>query len=118
MVRHGCVSGKRDNFLENDDATSFRGDRGALPNRPEGDVDRGAPAPGKQSGWGPAPDGTAPLPRRGQRGAVEDLLRKQFLLAPRLRCLWSHPAGLLPGGWPIDTKQFPQIQEYQFSVNA
>jgi hypothetical protein len=56
-----------------------------------------SPPPGPQSGRGPAPGGTAPPPRRGQRG-VEDLLRKQFLLAPRLRCLWSHPAGLRARG--------------------
>ena len=58
------------------------------------------PPPGEQSGWGPAPDGTALPLRRGRRKAIEDLLRKQFLSAPRLRCLWSHPAGLLPRGLP------------------
>jgi hypothetical protein len=35
-------------------------------------------------------------------GANEGISRtcfaRQFLLAPKLRCLWSHPAGLLAGG--------------------
>jgi hypothetical protein len=40
------------------------------------------------------------LPRflAGANGKAMDLLRRQSLLAPRLRCLWSPPAGLLPRG--------------------
>ena len=55
-------------------------------------------------------------------GANEGILRicfaKQFLLAPKLRCLWSHPAGLLPGGYRKRQRTFTQIQEYEFNVSS
>ena len=48
-------------------------------------------------------------------GANEGILRtcfaRQFLLAPKLRCLWSHPAGLLPGGYRKKQRTLTQIQE-------
>ena len=53
-------------------------------------------------------------------GANEGILRtcfaRQFLLAPKLRCLWSHPAGLLPGGYRKRQTTFTQIQEHEFNV--
>ena len=53
-------------------------------------------------------------------GANEGILRtcfaRQFLLAPKLRCLWSHPAGLLPGGYRKKQRSLTQIQEYEFNV--
>ena len=55
-------------------------------------------------------------------GANEGILRtcfaRQFLLAPKLRCLWSHPAGLLPGGYRKRQTTFTQIQEYEFNVSS
>ncbi len=55
-------------------------------------------------------------------GANEGLLRtcfaRQFLLAPKLRCLWSHPAGLLPGGYRKRQGTLTQIQEYEFNVSS
>ncbi len=65
---------------------------------PEATRSVASPPPVNQSRWGPTPDGTAPHPHRGRRKTIEDLLRKQFLSVPRLRCLWSSPAGLLPRG--------------------
>lgn len=54
-------------------------------------------------------------------GANEGILRtcfaRQFLLAPKLRCLWSHPAGLLPGGYRKRQRTLTQIQEYEFNVS-
>ena len=55
-------------------------------------------------------------------GANEGILRtcfaRQFLLAPKLRCLWSHPAGLHPGGYRKRHRTFTQIQEYEFNVSS
>jgi hypothetical protein len=53
-------------------------------------------------------------------GANEGILRtcfaRQFLLAPQLRCLWSHPAGLLAGGYRKSQRTFTQNQEYELNV--
>ncbi|KKL93909.1 hypothetical protein LCGC14_1870010 [marine sediment metagenome] len=69
------------------------------PDRPAvASVKRGVAAPGGAIPLGPGSRRHCPDPCRGRQKVMADLLRKQFLSAPRLRCLWSHPAGLLPRG--------------------
>ncbi len=77
-----------------------------------------SPPPGSNPAGARLPTALRKLPRRGQRRELEDLLRKQFLLAPKLWCLWSHPAGLLPVGSSIESREFTQIQEHEFDVHV
>jgi hypothetical protein len=58
-----------------------------------------SPPPGSNPAGARLP---AALPRilaGANQGILRTCFARQFLLAPKLRCLWSPPAGLLPGSY-------------------
>jgi hypothetical protein len=75
-----------------------------------------SPPPGSNTAGGRRP----PALPQNHAGATEAMLKtcfaRQFLLAPKLRCLWSHPAGLHPGGYRKHYRRFTLIQEHEFNV--
>jgi hypothetical protein len=75
-----------------------------------------SPPPGSNPAGARLPTALPRILAGANEGTLRTCFARQFLLAPKLRCLWSHPAGLLPGGYRKRQRRFPLIQEYEFNV--
>ncbi len=58
-----------------------------------------SPPPGSNPAGARLPTALPRILTGANEGTLRTCFARQFLLAPKLRCLWSHPAGLLPGGY-------------------
>jgi hypothetical protein len=75
-----------------------------------------SPPPGSNPAGARLPTALPHILAGANEGMLKTCFARQFLLAPKLRCLWSHPAGLHPGGYRNNYSRFTLIQEHEFNV--
>jgi hypothetical protein len=65
-----------------------------------------SPPPGNNPAGARLPTALPRFLAGANQGMLRTCFARQFLLAPKLRCLWSHPAGLLAGGYRRGQRTF------------